>query len=105
MFDQNIFVHHVFFWLTNADNQAEHQQLLKGIKSLGAIESVKGIHIGVPAETDRPVIDTSYTFSLLLIFDTKAKQDEYQVDPIHLKFVDENKHLWSKVQIYDSVGA
>jgi hypothetical protein len=105
MLNENVFVHHVFFWLANPDNQAEYQQLLNGIKTLATIKSVKDIHIGVPAGTNRPVIDVSYAFSLLLIFESQAMQDEYQVDSTHLKFVDDNKHLWSKVQIYDSVNA
>ncbi len=105
MLNDNVFVHHVFFWLANPSNQSEYQQLLSGIKSLANVSSVKDIYVGVPADTDRPVIDTTYTFSLLLIFNSKAAQDEYQIDMIHQKFVDDNKHLWSKVLIYDSVNA
>jgi hypothetical protein len=51
------------------------------------------------------VIDTTYQFSWLAIFPTKEAQDAYQVDPIHLEFVDTCKHLWKKVSVLDSVGA
>ncbi|MCA1758894.1 MAG: Dabb family protein [Bacteroidales bacterium] len=27
----------------------------------------------------------------------------YQVHPLHVKFVEENSHLWDKVVVYDSV--
>jgi hypothetical protein len=37
------------------------------------------------------------------MFDDRAGQDAYQVDPIHVKFVEENQHLWNKVIVYDSV--
>ena len=53
----------------------------------------------------KSVIDTSYQFSWLAIFPTKEAQDAYQVDPIHLHFVDTCKHLWKKVSVLDSVGA
>jgi len=39
------------------------------------------------------------------MFANKEDQDSYQVDPVHLKFVDECKHLWKKVTVFDSVEA
>jgi hypothetical protein len=100
-----MFIHHVYFWLKDKDNAADHAKLLKGIKSLTEIEPKVQVHVGVPATTNRGVIDTSYTFSLLLIFNNLADQESYQIHPIHLKFVDENASLWSKVVVYDSVEA
>ncbi|MCC6411016.1 MAG: Dabb family protein [Saprospiraceae bacterium] len=99
-----MFVHHVFFWMAPDATPAEKQQLENGIRSLRAIETLRMFNVGTPAETDRPVIDRSYTFSLLTVFDDAAGEKEYQVHPVHLKFVDEHKHLWTKVLIYDSVG-
>jgi hypothetical protein len=48
------------------------------------------------------VIDRSYAVSWVLTFDDKADQDAYQVDPIHLRFVDECSPLWERVVVYDS---
>lgn len=99
-------VHHVFFWLKNPQSQEDLKQLLAGIKSLEAIETVRGMHVGVPASTEkREVIDSSYSASELLFFDDLAGQDAYQVHPIHQKFVQDHAHLWSKVVVYDSVTA
>jgi hypothetical protein len=58
----------------------------------------------VPADTDRPIIDRSYSYALILTFADKAAHDAYQVHPTHDKFRTECGHLWSRVQIYDSVG-
>ena len=58
--------------------------------------------IGTPADTDRPVIDNTYTFSLLLTFDSKAEQDLYQQEDVHLQFIEESQDLWEKVLVYDS---
>jgi hypothetical protein len=98
-----MFVHHVYFWLKNADSDNDKQQLLQGLHSLMAIEPKQLAHIGVPAETNRGVIDTSYTFSLLLIFNTLQEQEDYQVHPIHLQFVENCAPLWERVVVYDSV--
>jgi hypothetical protein len=98
-------VHHVFFWLKNPNSKEDLEKLLAGIKSLEAIPSVRGIHVGVPAATEkRPVIDDSYSASEMLFFDDLAGQDEYQVHPLHKKFVEEYSGLWSKVLVYDSVA-
>ncbi len=100
-----MFVHHVYFWLKDKDNSADHAKLLEGIKTLAAIEPKIQVHIGVPATTNRGVIDTSYAFSLLLTFNNLEDQESYQVHPIHLAFVDQYSSLWSKVIVYDSVDA
>jgi hypothetical protein len=67
------------------------------------VETISQSHFGIPAGTEnRDVVDHSYTYSLLLLFNSQADQDSYQIDPIHLKFVEENSQLWTKVVVYDS---
>ena len=100
---QNIFIHHVFFWLKEPANELNKQQLVQGLQKLSAVSAIKSFHIGQPAATSRGVIDTTYSVSWLLTFDTASGQDSYQVDPIHLNFVKECSHLWEKVVVYDSV--
>lgn len=96
--------HHVFFWLKNPNSKEDLNKLIEGIRTLEKIDSVKGIHIGVPASTEkREVVDNSYSVSELLFFDDVAGQDAYQVHPIHKKFVESCGHLWSKVIVYDSM--
>lgn len=97
-------VHHVYFWLKNRDSKEDLKKLLEGLKTLHNIESVRKIHIGVPASTElRPVVDASYSASELIFFDDIAGQDIYQVHPIHQKFIDQCSHLWEKVIVYDSM--
>jgi hypothetical protein len=103
--EKNIFVHHVYFWLKNPQSKEDKNKLIEGLKKLTAIKSIKSFHIGQPAGTSREVIDSSYAISWLLVFKNAADQDSYQSDPIHLKFVEECAHLWSKVVVYDSVDA
>ena len=98
-------VHHVFFWLKNPDSKEDLAKLLAGIRGLAAIETVRGIHVGVPASTEkREVVDNSFSASEILYFDDVAGQDAYQVHPLHQKFVDECSHLWSKVIVYDAMA-
>src|SRR5205814_6189264 len=97
------FIHHVFFWLKNSDSKEDNDALVNGLKKLSAVKTIRQFHIGVPASTNRAVIDRSYSVSWCLIFDNEEDEENYQADPIHLNFVKECSHLWSKVVVYDSV--
>jgi hypothetical protein len=96
--------HHVFFWLKNPDSKEDLAKLLKGLQTLAKIETVRKIHIGVPASTEaRPVVETTYNASELLFFDDLEGQKTYQDHPIHKKFVEDCSQLWQKVIVYDSM--
>jgi Stress responsive A/B Barrel Domain len=102
---KNLFIHHVYFWLNNPDSTEDLRKLLEGLQKLSKVKTIKMFHIGKPAGTSRDVIDSSYSVSWLLTFNNRADQDSYQTDPIHLKFIEECKHLWKKVVVYDSIDA
>ena len=102
---KKMLTHHVFFWLKNPGSKEDLSKLIEGLRTLEKIETVKGIHIGVPASTEkRDVVDNSYQASELLFFDDVAGQDAYQIHPIHKKFVENYSHLWEKVVVYDSIS-
>ncbi len=102
---KNIFIHHVYFWLKEPGNASHKKLLIEGLKKLSSVTAIQRFHIGQPAKTSRDVIDSSYSVSWILIFKNATDQDSYQVDPIHLRFVEECKHLWNRVVVYDSVDA
>ena len=96
-------VHHVFFWLKNPDSIEDRDQLVQGIKTLSKIETIRKIHVGVLASTEkRDVVDTTWQVSELMFFDDEAGQKTYQDHPIHLDFIKNFGHLWSKVVVYDA---
>jgi hypothetical protein len=98
-------VHHVFFWLKNPDSREDLDKLLKGLRTLAKIETVRGVHFGVPASTEkRDVVDNSYSASEILFFDDTAGQKTYQDHPIHKQFVADCSHLWEKVVVYDAMA-
>jgi len=102
--EKNGFIHHVFFWLKDPGSSQAHEQLIEGLRKLSKAPTIKDFHIGIPANTNRDVIDSSYAASWLLLFDSAEDQDIYQTDPIHLKFIEECSQLWSKVIVYDAIS-
>jgi hypothetical protein len=104
--EKPVLVHHVFFWLKNPDSKEDLAKLIAGVKSLSKIETIRKIHVGVPASTEkRDVVDNSYSVSELMFFDDTAGQKTYQDHPIHQKFIADCSALWEKVVVYDSISA
>lgn len=96
-------IHHVFFWLKNPSSTEDLDKLITGLNTLKNIESIRGIHIGIPAKTEpRPVVDASYSVSEVLFFDDLAGQKVYQDHPLHKKFVADCSSLWAKIVVYDA---
>jgi hypothetical protein len=99
-------VHHVFFWLKNPDSKEDLAKLIAGVKSLEKIETIRSIHVGVPASTEkRDVVDNSYSVSELMFFDDLAGQKVYQDHPLHQKFIADCSQLWERVVVYDTIAA
>ncbi|MEJ7556861.1 MAG: Dabb family protein [Pedobacter sp.] len=99
-------VHHVFFWLKNPESKADKDKLIAGIKALKKIETVKDIHVGVVASTEkRDVVDTSWSVSELIFFTDVEGQAVYQDHPLHLEFIKNCSSLWEKVVVYDAIDA
>ncbi len=98
------FVHTVLFWLNNPNNLTDRTTFENGVQTLlRECKFITSSHIGIPADTaTRPVVDDSYTYCVVITFESKEAHDKYQIDPIHTKFVENNKQLWKKVQVYDS---
>lgn len=96
-------VHHVFFWLKNPDSIEDRNKLVEGVKTLAKIESIRKLHVGVLASTEkREVVDTSWQVSELMFFDDTAGQKVYQDHAIHQAFIKNYSHLWAKVLVYDA---
>jgi hypothetical protein len=99
-----LFIHHVFFWLKEPLTPEVRTKFEKSLSELVKVETIVDHHLGIPAPTDRAVIDTSYSYSLLVTFKTKEDQDVYQTHDIHLKFIADCQDLWEKVVVYDSIS-
>jgi Stress responsive A/B Barrel Domain len=99
-----MFVHAVYFTLRSDLSDAERALFRSWQPRLCAIPSVHAGYIGVPADTDRPVIDRAYTHALVLLFADAAAEQAYQVHPEHDRFKSECAGFWDTVRIFDSVG-
>ena len=71
-------------------------------KYLKPIPGVLHFHIGKMVGSHRPVVEQSYQVALNLVFPDKKAQDDYQVHPLHIEFVEKAfKPNCAKVVVYD----
>jgi hypothetical protein len=96
-----MFVHTVYFWLRPDLSPADRAAFTAGVESICRTPSVRHAWHGAPAATDRPIIDRTYSWGLTVVFDDLAGHDAYQDHPVHLRFVEQHREKWTKVQIYD----
>ncbi len=96
-------IHTVFFWLKPELTPAQRAEFRRGVESLAAIKAVEKLYIGAPAAVaKRPVVDDSYSVSITAVMQDIAAQNAYQVDPLHVAFVNTFKSFWTRAQIYDA---
>lgn len=97
-----MFSHVVIFW-TDPEQPNATQELLDGAeKYLRPIPGVLHFHVGKMATSERPVVDQSYQVALNIVFPDKQSQDEYQVHPMHIDFIEKVfKRVCKKVVVYD----
>ncbi len=97
-------IHTVYFWLQPGLDSAARENFVQGAKALVAAPTVQHCFVGAPAPTPkRDVTDHSFDYSLHLHFATVADHDAYQVDPVHLKFVEEQAAKFATVKVLDTL--
>jgi hypothetical protein len=97
-----MFSHVVIFW-TDPNKTSAAADLIAGAeKYLKPIPGVLNFHIGRMVPSHRPVVDQTYQVALNLVFADKKAQDDYQVHPLHVEFIDKAfKPNCVKVVVYD----
>ena len=101
----NGLIHVVYFWLQRPESEQDRELLIRGLKTLATIPTVKALHVGVPASTEeREVVDNSFHVAEVMLFDSVEDQETYQSHPIHQKFIEQHSQLWQKVLVRDSIS-
>ncbi len=97
-----MFSHVVIFW-TKTDQPDSAAALIAGAEQyLKPIPGVLSFHIGRMVPSHRPVVEQSYQVALNLVFPDKKAQDNYQVHPLHLEFVEKSFKLnCARCVVYD----
>ncbi len=95
--------HMVYFELSDA-SPSKIEELIAGCKQY--LDNHPGlVYFGVgrlSPDLARPVNDRAFHVSLHTVFEDRAAHDAYQIEPRHLKFIEQNKPNWKTVRVFDS---
>ena len=96
------FSHVVIFWTDAAKPEAADAVIAGGEQYLKHIPGLTAFHMGKMVGSHRPVVDQSYQVALNTVFTSTQAQDDYQVHPLHLEFIEKCvKPYVKKVTVYD----
>lgn len=96
--------HYVLFWLKKdlTENQAE--EFTGFFEMLRKVPGMQNFYYGKPADSKpRDVVDNSFSYNLMIQFNTLEELEVYGVHPIHMEAIEKYSHFWEKVVVYDSV--
>jgi hypothetical protein len=97
-----MFSHVVIFWTDPAKPNAVDELMAGAERYLKSIPGIIHFHLGRMARSHRPVVDQTYQVALNVVFHSKQAQDDYQVHPSHVEFVEKVFKLnCKKVVVYD----
>lgn len=97
-----MFSHIVIFWTDPANPNAADELIAGAEKYLRPIPGVVHFHVGKMVGSPRPVVEQTYQVALNIVFTDKKTQDEYQVHPLHLDFIEKVlKRVNKRVVVYD----
>jgi hypothetical protein len=99
------FTHVVYFWLKDPQNTADRKAFETGLRTLfKASKYTRTNFLGTPPKATRDVVDDSFTYGMILTFDSAEAQQAYQSEAVHLVFIEQTKHLVKKFVVYDATG-
>ena len=92
--------HMVYFTLKERTSENAEKLVANCDKYLSKMSGVRFYAAGVRAEDFEG--DKDFDVALHLIFNSAAAYKKYTPHPMHQKFIEESKDLWSKVRVFDS---
>jgi hypothetical protein len=95
--------HAVYLWANPDVTEAERAAYVKDCwELLGAIPSVRSLRVQTPAGPSEGRVDNSYTYALILGFDSLEGLRQYEADPRHQELSRRHGKMWKTVRIHNS---
>jgi hypothetical protein len=99
------FTHVVYFWLNNPDNPGDREHFETGLRTLFKDSKYTQTNfLGTPPKASREVVDDSFTYAMIVTFESAEAQQAYQTEAAHLAFIEKTAHLLKRFQVYDARG-
>ena len=94
--------HAVYFTLKDRSPAAAQALVESCRKHLTGHPGETYFSVGTCAAYDREVNDRDFDVALLIVFESHAAHEAYQVADRHNQFIAENATTWAKVRVFDA---
>lgn len=94
--------HAVYFTLKDRSPAAAAALVESCRTHLTGHPGVSSFSVGTCAGYDREVNDRDFDVALLIVFESHAAHDAYQVADRHNQFIAENATTWANVRVFDA---
>lgn len=96
-------IHHLILVWQKQNTPAEQTaSFLQATGKLADISQVKSLKVRTAIESDRPVVDDSFDYAVLMTFASQEDMQHYQEHPQHVQFLNDHvKGKMEKIVIYD----
>lgn len=96
--------HYLLFWLKPELTEKQVTDFAQFFEELHKLPYLKSLHYGRPANSSpRKVLDNSFTYNVVMTFDSLEDLETYGKLPKHLETVKKYSVFWDKMQVHDSV--
>ncbi|MCP5325611.1 MAG: Dabb family protein [Oceanospirillaceae bacterium] len=94
--------HLILVWQKKDTPAGQTSAFLQATEQLASIEQVKSLIIRTAIESERPVVDDSFDYAVLMTFASQEDMQHYQDHPQHVQFLNDHvKGKMEKIVIYD----
>ena len=97
-----MFNHNVYFWLKPDLDGEALDAFEQGLQALCDRTTATSGCYGKSIPSDRDVVDSTFSYGLILFFEDAAGQDAYQIGDVHQQFLAEHASKWERVLVYDT---
>lgn len=99
---EDIVTHLVMCWLDEALKNDEIDMVIRETKQLEFIPGVQEFYIGRAIQSDRDIVDDSFTFAISMKFRNVAEMETYLQHEVHVRYVqDILKPRASRITVHD----
>lgn len=100
--DSASFVHVVLFKAKTGSPDAVAKSLIEDVRSLlTTIPTVKGLWVGRPGASNRPIVDSNYDVGLMILFEDQKGMQTYLDSPQHTQFAKKHDSAQCDVRVFD----
>lgn len=94
--------HVVFCWMDSTVSSEEVDTLIAETRALSGIPGILSLTVGRPVQSERPIVDDSFSFGITMTFENSEKMQAYLGHEKHTSFVAQKlKPKLAKIVVYD----